>query len=452
MLIKIIKENDRKIQAKIEEIKKKKLLHLKVLSILWLMCYIGARFLEKILAEENEKKCSWPKCKKCGTKLESSGSINRKLQTLLGEINWKRKVGRCPNRCKKEKNEEIVAPLDKEIGLKPRQRISTELKYFSCLLAVFTTFATSSDIIKKLFNISISAKTIWNWCQEFGAKAIERTENELLLFKTRKSLVQKELIDEETLAMPMIFGGDGVNVAFRPQEKTPKGKTVCKQVKVGIISRIKSCLSKDGEEVNRLFRRRLVATLNTDDFKDLLELELHKQHVTATKTVAWISDGAKSLWNLYSDFFASFAIGILDFYHAAQYIWRFAKIYLDGRTKKAKKWFDDARHSLKEGDIVSIGCSVDSEHIFENYAEGSELRKYHDNLMAYLLRHNEHVDYNHFKELKLPIGSGLVESACKWLIAQRFKGPGMRWSESGFNNLLALRLAWVNERFDSLFF
>jgi len=47
--------------------------------------------------------------------------------------------------------------------------------------------------------------------------------------------------------------------------------------------------------------------------------------------------------------------------------------------------------------------------------------------------------------------SSLVESACKWLIQQRFKGVGMRWSEDGFNHLLHLRLAWVNGRFDSFF-
>ncbi|BDM83784.1 hypothetical protein AM10699_66450 (plasmid) [Acaryochloris marina MBIC10699] len=41
--------------------------------------------------------------------------------------------------------------------------------------------------------------------------------------------------------------------------------------------------------------------------------------------------------------------------------------------------------------------------------------------------------------------------ACKWLIQQRFKRVGMRWSEDGFNHLLILRLTWVNERFDSLF-
>ena len=70
---------------------------------------------------------------------------------------------------------------------------------------------------------------------------------------------------------------------------------------------------------------------------------------------------------------------------------------------------------------------------------------------AYLQRHREHIDYATYKELGLPLGSGMVESACKWLIQQRFQGVGMRWSEDGFNHLLHLRLAWVNGRFDDLF-
>jgi hypothetical protein len=62
-----------------------------------------------------------------------------------------------------------------------------------------------------------------------------------------------------------------------------------------------------------------------------------------------------------------------------------------------------------------------------------------------------HIDDERFQQLGLPLGSGRVESACKWLIQQRFKGVGMRWSEAGFNHLLHLRLAWVNGEFDDLF-
>ena len=70
---------------------------------------------------------------------------------------------------------------------------------------------------------------------------------------------------------------------------------------------------------------------------------------------------------------------------------------------------------------------------------------------AYLERHREHLDYAKYQELGLPLGSGMVESACTWLIQQRCKGVGMRWSEGGFNHLLHLRLAWSNGRFEALF-
>ena len=51
----------------------------------------------------------------------------------------------------------------------------------------------------------------------------------------------------------------------------------------------------------------------------------------------------------------------------------------------------------------------------------------------------------------LPLGSGMVESACTWLIQRRFKKARRRWSADGFNHLLGLRLTWVNGRFATLF-
>ncbi len=80
-----------------------------------------------------------------------------------------------------------------------------------------------------------------------------------------------------------------------------------------------------------------------------------------------------------------------------------------------------------------------------------EARRTLHNLYTYLSTHSDHIDYARFRELGLPIGSGMVESTCKWLIQQRFKSVGMRWSEVGFNHLLHLRLAWVNGQFDAIF-
>ena len=74
-----------------------------------------------------------------------------------------------------------------------------------------------------------------------------------------------------------------------------------------------------------------------------------------------------------------------------------------------------------------------------------------EQVSRYFQDHIAHIDYQKFSQMEFPLGSGMVESACKWLIQQRFKGVGMRWSEEGFNHLLHLRLAWANGRFDEIF-
>ena len=107
------------------------------------------------------------------------------------------------------------------------------------------------------------------------------------------------------------------------------------------------------------------------------------------------------------------------------------------------------RHQLRHGFGKRIIKELDWLSKSKNTTEATKptLRQVRD----YLNTHLDHIQYRSFKKLGLPIGSGMVESACKWLIQQRFKGVGMRWSEDGFNHLLHLRLAWVNQRFDNLF-
>jgi hypothetical protein len=48
----------------------------------------------------------------------------------------------------------------------------------------------------------------------------------------------------------------------------------------------------------------------------------------------------------------------------------------------------------------------------------------------------------------LPIGSGVVEAACKTLATQRMKRSGMRWRQAGGQAILTLRALHQSERFD----
>jgi len=52
--------------------------------------------------------------------------------------------------------------------------------------------------------------------------------------------------------------------------------------------------------------------------------------------------------------------------------------------------------------------------------------------------------------MKLPIGTGMVEGACKHVVQSRFKRPGARWSRFGLKSMPALKLARLNDRWEAL--
>lgn len=49
----------------------------------------------------------------------------------------------------------------------------------------------------------------------------------------------------------------------------------------------------------------------------------------------------------------------------------------------------------------------------------------------------------------LPIGSGVVEAACKTLVTQRMKCSGMRWRQSGGQGILIFRSLIQSNWFDN---
>ena len=88
---------------------------------------------------------------------------------------------------------------------------------------------------------------------------MRRLEKELDSLKDK--LPDTEQIAEKIAQLPLLIGGDGVMVPFRPNEGSPDGKTVWQEVKVGIITRLGKRITKKGKEVSIFVRRRLVAVL-----------------------------------------------------------------------------------------------------------------------------------------------------------------------------------------------
>jgi hypothetical protein len=406
---------------------------------------LAVQLVEIVLDERARQPTAWPPCPACGASVRSKGFATRQITSVLGVIRWQRRVGRGPQGCAIPQ----VAPLDEALGVQPHQRTSGERQCLGCALAIFVPFATAARLLGWSCGGVVSPRAVWCWGQTAGHQAMEHLHGELAAV-TRGDEPTPEPLTAEVAALPLALGADGVMVPFRPDAGAPQGKIRWREVKVGVLARIGQHRTRPGQVVTRLTQRRLVAVLgDIAALKPRLWLEALRQGLRNAPQVVWLSDGGRGLWRLFDECFAPYATGILDFYHAAHNLWKSAAAWLDGRTTQARRWFTWARHRLRYGHPDGVLGDLVEALAVEGMPDTA--RDTVATVYVYLKRHRAHIDYAIYKELGLPLGSGMVESACKWLIQQRFKGVGMRWSEDGFNHLVHLRLVWVNGRFETLF-
>jgi hypothetical protein len=440
----IVSQMDEDIQKLVQEMQGSVTLAVLIWQGLKLGRLIAVRVIEAIILERVQEASPDLHCESCGNRLESKGQLKRQLVTIVGIIEWKRQVKRCPSGCK----ESQVAPLDQELGLSPNQRTGPHLKRMACSLAVFVPFEIAATLLCLLTGVEVSSSSIWNWVQEAGERAMNRLQTQLDALASGAEVALEHMSDE-LKSLTMLVGADGVMAPFRPNKGTAQGRTVWREVKVGIVARWQT-VTLNGKQTGRLMQRRVTACLgHIDDFKPRLWLLACQQGVAQTTMVVWLSDGGRGFWGVFYQLFQPVTVGILDFYHASQNLWKAAAVWMDGRTRQARSWFQQARRNLKHGHALHVLLQL------HNALQQSDLpqttRQSIQSTYDYLFKHYDHIQYDRYLHLGIPIGSGFVESACKWLIQQRFKGVGMRWSEDGFNRLLHLRLAWVNGSFDDLF-
>ena len=71
-----------------------------------------------------------------------------------------------------------------------------------------------------------------------------------------------------------------------------------------------------------------------------------------------------------------------------------------------------------------------------------------EQVLRYFRTNKARMRYAEWKRGGFMIGSGVVEAACKTLVAQRLKLSGMRWSHHGAQAILTMRGWDQSDRFD----
>jgi len=134
---------------------------------------------------------------------------------------------------------------------------------------------------------------------------------------------------------------------------------------------------------------------------------------------------------------------VVDFYHATEYLAKLSAVLFDD-PRRAHAWQRRMRHRLKhEPNAVFRILHSAAKYRSERQLIGKEAEAYRK-AYQYLNNHKTHMDYQEYRRLGLPIGSGITEAACKTVFTQRFKESGMSWGIEGGCVILTLRLAMLS--------
>lgn len=167
------------------------------------------------------------------------------------------------------------------------------------------------------------------------------------------------------------------------------------------------------------------------------ELERIKSHYPQALYLG-IADGAANNWSFLNKHTDK---QMLDFYHVTEYLAKVAYAAHPEKTGKParQQWLSDRCHELKHEPGAAKVILKEMQGFARKRKLNDSIREDLTAAISYFKNHLDLMDYASHVEQKLPIGSGVVEAACKTLVKQRFCCSGMRWKETGIKTVLSLR-------------
>jgi hypothetical protein len=151
-----------------------------------------------------------------------------------------------------------------------------------------------------------------------------------------------------------------------------------------------------------------------------------------------IGDGAPWIADQVAEQFGPNGSYLVDFYHVCEYLAAAAKTCAPDAThawvERQSERLKTNRCALVLGDLLA---AIEPPAVPEDQAP---VRACH----RYLANRREHLDYAGALAAGLPIGSGEIESAHRYVVQQRLKRPGAWWTPENAEAMLALRLVRAN--------
>ncbi len=156
-------------------------------------------------------------------------------------------------------------------------------------------------------------------------------------------------------------------------------------------------------------------------------------------------DGQRSLWNLKESWFPR-AVGVLDIFHVMERLWRVAHAFHGEGSRAAGSQVEGHLQILLEG---KVGCLIGlyKRMLNSHHLKGAKAKVVRETI-TYFENNKQYMQYDDYLAAGYPIGTGVVEGACRHFVKDRMELAGMRWEIEGAQAMLSVRALYLNDQWD----
>jgi hypothetical protein len=135
---------------------------------------------------------------------------------------------------------------------------------------------------------------------------------------------------------------------------------------------------------------------------------------------------------------------LVDFIHVIEYLWKAAWCFHAPRDPAAEDWVTSQGLAILHGRVPEVTSRIAALAAARPPRPGSEHAKIIRTTLAYLDAKQPFMDYPRALANGWPIATGVIEGACRHLIADRMGITGARWGLPGAQAILWLRAITAN--------
>ena len=384
-------------------------------------------------------------CPECGAPLKKIAEREKTVVSLMGTGEFSRAYCECPN-CHGH-----FAPCDDIIGVDGTS-FTPGVRYAVSKLASAGSFEWTSGTLADVAEIYVSPKEAQRISESVG-DAIEAKNQERIESSKRPEPPRSDIGERAGPAArinsTMYIEYDGTGIPMTRRElagrsgKQADGGSKTREVKLGCIF-TQSGLNKKGEPVRDKGSDSYVGSIEcSEKFGWRVFTEARRRGMASYRRIVVLGDGAKWIWSLALLHFPG-AILIVDLYHAKEHLHKLVHILFPqmGDTPDILGEWLELLESGKIETLVEEIRKVDGLDEAQSEKARTEANYFEENA--------ERMRYKKFKDMKLFVGSGVIEAGCKSVIGRRLKQSGMFWSLRGANAIIALRCADVSSNNNDL--